>query len=131
MVRIFLVDDNPMIRSCLRSALEQRDEWRVVGEAANGRRALEKWGEIAPELTVMDFVMPEMNGLEASRQLAKSHPEAPILMITVDPSTQLEQEARKVGIKGLVPKYDLPSLIKAIEELLKGKTYFHLTPAPA
>jgi DNA-binding NarL/FixJ family response regulator len=130
-VRIFLVDDNPMIRSCLRTVLEKRKDkdWRIVGEAGDGRRALEKWGEVAPELTVIDFVMPEMNGLEASRQLAISHPEAPILMITVDPSTQLVQEARKVGIKGLVPKSDLPSLIKAIEELLKGKTYFHLSPA--
>jgi len=118
-----------MIRSCLRSALEKRKEWHVVGEAANGRRALEKWGELEPQLTVMDFAMPEMNGLEASRQLAISHPEAPILMITVDPCTQLVQEARKVGVKGLVPKSDLPSLIKAIEELLKGKTYFHLSPA--
>jgi DNA-binding NarL/FixJ family response regulator len=125
-VRIFVVDDNPMIRSCLRSALEKDKDkdWRVVGEAGDGRRALEKWNEVSPQLTVMDFVMPEMNGLEASRQLAESHPEAPILMITVDPSTQLEQEARKVGVKGLVPKSDLSSVIKAIEELLKGKTYF-------
>jgi DNA-binding NarL/FixJ family response regulator len=128
-VRILLVDDNSMIRSCLRSALEKRKEWYVVGEAANGRRALEKWSELEPQLTVIDFVMPEMNGLEASRQLAKKHPESPILMMTVDPSAQLAHEARKVGVKGLVAKSDLTALIKAIEELLKGKTYFHLPPA--
>jgi two-component system, chemotaxis family, chemotaxis protein CheY len=124
-VRILLVDDSPMIRSCLRSVLEKHKGWRIVGEAEDGRRAVEKWNELAPQLTVMDFVMPKMNGLDASRELAKQHPESPILMITIDPSMQLEQEARKAGIKGLVPKSDLPSLIKAIEELLKGKTYFH------
>ncbi|HEY1660028.1 MAG TPA: response regulator transcription factor [Candidatus Sulfotelmatobacter sp.] len=124
MVRIFVVDDNAMIRSCLRNVLEKRDEWVVVGEAEDGRHALDKWNELSPELVVMDFVMPKMNGLEASRQMTKRHPEAPILMVTTDPSQQLAQEARRAGVKGLVTKSDLPSLINAIEALLKGKTYF-------
>jgi DNA-binding NarL/FixJ family response regulator len=128
LIRIFLVDDNAMIRSHLRAALEKQDEWVVVGEAEDGRRALEKWDENAPNLTVMDFVMPEMNGLEAARELSKEHPEAPILMVTVDPSNQLEEEAKKVGIKGLCRKSDLDSLFAAIEALIEGKTYF---PIPA
>jgi len=123
-VRIFVVDDNAMIRSCLRSVLEKHKEWIVVGEAEDGRGALEKLNELSPQLVVMDFVMPEMNGLEASRRLTKQHPEAPILMVTVDPSHQLEQEARKVGVKGLVPKSDLQSLVNAVEALLRGQTYF-------
>jgi DNA-binding NarL/FixJ family response regulator len=123
-VRIFVVDDNAMIRSYLRNVLEKRDQWVVVGEAEDGRRALEKWNELSPELVVMDFVMPEMNGLEASRQMTKRHPEASILMVTVDPSQQLAQEAQKAGAKGLVTKSDLPSLMNAVEALLKGKTYF-------
>jgi DNA-binding NarL/FixJ family response regulator len=125
-VRIFVVDDNAMIRSYLRNVLERRNEWVVVGEAEDGRRALEKWNELCPELVVMDFVMPEMNGLEASRQMAKRHPEAPILMVTVDPSKQLAQEAQRAGVKGLVTKSDLSSLMNAIEALLKGKTYFDM-----
>jgi len=123
-VRIFVVDDSAMIRSCLRSVLEKRDGWVVVGEAEDGRGALEKLNELSPQLVVMDFVMPKMNGLEASRQLMKQHLEAPILMVTVDPSQQLEQEARRVGVKGLVPKSDLHSLLNAIEALLQGQTYF-------
>jgi DNA-binding NarL/FixJ family response regulator len=130
-VRILVVDDNAMIRSCLRTVLEKRDEWVVVGEAEDGRRALEKWNEHSPQLTVMDFVMPEMNGLEASRQLAKRHQGAPILMVTIDPSQQLEREARKAGVKGLVMKSDLASLMNGVEALLKGKTYFNLAPASA
>jgi DNA-binding NarL/FixJ family response regulator len=130
-VRIFLVDDNAMIRSHLRSVLEKQDEWVVVGEAEDGRRALEHWDEHSPNLTVMDFVMPEMDGLEASRQLAKQHPEAPILMVTIDPSQQLEREAKKAGVKGLVAKADLRSMFAAVEALIRGKTYFRLAPARA
>jgi two-component system response regulator DegU len=74
----------------------------------------------------MDFVMPEMDGLEASRQLSQRHPETPILMVTIDPSRQLEQEAKKAGVRGLVTKSDLASLVKAVEALLKGNTYFHI-----
>ena len=124
MVRIFVVDDNAMIRSCLRNVLEKRQGWVVVGEAEDGRRALEKWNQLSPELVVMDFVMPEMNGLEASRRMTKRHPEAPILMVTVDPSRQLAQEAQKAGAKGLVTKSDLQSLMNAVDALLKGQTYF-------
>jgi DNA-binding NarL/FixJ family response regulator len=128
-VRIFLVDDNAMMRSHLRTLLEKQQEWVVVGEAEDGRRALEKWNENAPHLTVMDFVMPEMDGLEASRQLSEQHPGAPILMVTIDPSRQLEQEARKAGVKGLVAKADLPAIFAAIQALIKGETYFQPPPS--
>ena len=131
MVRILLVDDNAMIRSHLRAVLEEQKEWVVVGEAEDGRRAIEKWREYAPQVTVMDFVMPGMNGLEASRQLSQQHPEASILMITIDPSRQLEQEAKKAGVKGLVAKADLRAMSAAMEALLKGNTYFHETSARA
>jgi DNA-binding NarL/FixJ family response regulator len=126
-VRIFLVDDNAMMRSHLRNVLERRNEWVVVGEAEDGRRAVERWNDLSPELVVMDFVMPEMNGLEASRHMTEQHPEASILMVTLDPSRQLAREAQKAGAKGLVTKSDLPSLMNAVEALLKGKTYFDMS----
>ena len=124
MVRIFLVDDNAMIRSQLRKMLERHDEWVVVGEAENGRTALKKWGKNPPNVTLMDFVMPEMNGLEASRELSKEHPGAPILMVTIDPSQELEAEAKKAGIRGLCKKSDMKCLLVAIEAVLSGRTYF-------
>jgi len=127
-VRIFLVDDNAMIRSHLRAILERQNDWVVVGEAENGRRLLEGWSDLSPNVTLMDFVMPEMDGLEAARQLRQEHPEAQILMVTIDPSQQLAQEAERVGIRGLVAKADLGSLFAAVEALLKGKKYF---PRPA
>jgi len=130
-VRIFLVDDNALIRSHLREMLELRPEWVVVGEASNGRDAVKRFHETKPDVTVMDFLMPEMDGLEAARRLTRQEPEAPILMVTVDPSRQLEAEARKAGIKGLCPKTHIRSLLDAIETLLRGRTYFPLGWAAA
>jgi len=123
-VRILLVEDNAMMRAHLRSALEKQDEWKVVGEAEDGRRAIEQWRKYVPNLTVMDFVMPVMDGLEATRNLTKGHPEVPVLMVTIDPSRQLEAEAKKAGAKGLCQKADVRSVLKAVEVLLKGGTYF-------
>jgi DNA-binding NarL/FixJ family response regulator len=123
-VRIFLVEDNAVMRAHLRSVLEKPRDWTVVGEAEDGRRAIETWGEHEPNVTVMDFAMPEMDGLEAARNLSKQHPESPILMVTIDPSRQLEEAAKKAGIKGLCQKADVRSILKAVETLLKGGTYF-------
>jgi DNA-binding NarL/FixJ family response regulator len=124
-VRILLVESNAMMRAYLRAVLEKTQDWTVVGEAENGRRAIETWSEHAPSVTIMDFVMPGMSGLEAGRKLSTQHPESPVLMVTIDPSRQLEEEAKKAGIKGLCQKADVKSLLKAIEALLKGGTYFH------
>lgn len=124
MVRILLVDDNALIRSHLRSMLEEQSEWVVVGEAANGRDAVKTCQALKPDVAVMDFLMPEMDGLEAARQLRRHEPEVPILMVTVDPSRQLETEARKAGIKGLCAKAHIQSVLDAIRALLRGRTYF-------
>jgi DNA-binding NarL/FixJ family response regulator len=75
--------------------------------------------------------MPEMDGLEAARQLTQQDPEVRILMVTVDPSRQLEREARKAGIKGLCSKAQMLTLLNAVEALLKGRTYFPLGLASA
>ncbi len=131
MVRIFLVEDNAMMRAHLRAVLEKPKDWTVVGEAENGRTALETWSDHAPNLTVMDFVMPGMDGLQAGRSLSQQHPESPVLMVTIDPSPQLEEEARKAGIKGLCQKADVRSITSAIEALLKGGTYFQRELAAA
>lgn len=124
MVRIFLVEDNAVMRAHLRAALEWPKDWTVVGEAEDGRDAIEKWSKHAPNVTVMDFVMPEMDGLEAGRSLARQHPESPVLMITIDPSRQLGEEAKRAGIKGLCQKADVRSILKAVEALLRGETFF-------
>jgi DNA-binding NarL/FixJ family response regulator len=130
-VRIFLVEDNEMMRSYLQTVLEKPSDWKVVGVAEDGRRALETWNEHTPNVTVMDFLMPRMDGLEAGRNMSAQHPESPVLMVTIDPSPQLEDEAKKAGIKGLVAKSDVGSILKAVEVLIRGGTYFHARLAAA
>lgn len=124
MIRIFLVEDNPLMRSLLRTILQERRDWAVVGEAEDGRSALEKWNEHAPNVTVMDFVMPKMDGLEAGRKLSHDHPESPVLLVTIDPSKQLEDAAKQAGIKGLCQKSDPKCVLRAVETLLQGGTFF-------
>lgn len=124
MVRIFLVDDSATARMALRAALHQRSEWMVVGEACNGRHALDTFHHHMPHITVMDFIMPELNGLEASRHLRQRYPDVLILLVTTEPSKQLEIEARRAGIRGVCAKNELRCLFTAVEALMAGRTYF-------
>jgi DNA-binding NarL/FixJ family response regulator len=124
MIRIFIVDDSEIARTSLKKLLRHRADWHVVGEACNGHHALETFHLHMPHLTLMDFLMPKMNGLEAARHLIKRHPEVLILMITTDPSTQLEWLARSAGIKGICSKDKIDCLFNAVEAIIGGKTYF-------
>jgi DNA-binding NarL/FixJ family response regulator len=124
LLRIFLVDDNAMARSAIKAALQQHSEWVVVGEASSGRQALDSFRRHQPQITVMDFKMPEMNGLEAARRLTERDPDVRILMITTDPTSELEEEAKRAGIKGLCPKDEMHCLENAIDALVSGGTYF-------
>jgi DNA-binding NarL/FixJ family response regulator len=124
LVRIFVVDDSATARAALKSALEGRADWVVVGEAVDGHHALATFHLHTPHLTLMDFIMPKMNGLDTARHLTARHPDILILMVTTDPSSQLEKEAQSVGIKGLCPKTDMRCLLNAVEAVLGGGTYF-------
>lgn len=124
MVRIFIVDDSAIARAAMKATLEQRAEWVVVGEAFSGHHALATFHLHSAHLTLMDFIMPQMSGLEAARQLTKRHPDVLILMVTTDPSKQLEIEAGRAGIRGLCAKNDMERLLKAVEVIINGGTYF-------
>ena len=89
MVRILVVDDNPAVRHYLRALLEQQSTWQVCGEARTGREALERVEKNPPDMILLDFQMPDLNGLDVARQLTRFFPEIPILMITIHLSKQL------------------------------------------
>jgi DNA-binding NarL/FixJ family response regulator len=108
----------------MKAALEQHSDWAVVGEAYNGRQAVDSFRRYQPQLTVMDFLMPEMNGLEAARKLTERNPGVLIVMITTDPSNQLKEEARRAGIKGICAKDEMHCLEEAIDAVIHGETYF-------
>lgn len=119
-----VVDDNPSVRRYLRGALEQQDDWHVCDEARNGQEAVDRFRQIHPDVVVLDFQMPEMNGLEAARIISQLSPETPILMVTLYLSKQLSDEARKVGIRGTCAKADISCVVDAVGALLREETYF-------
>jgi DNA-binding NarL/FixJ family response regulator len=123
-IRILVVDDNPAVRRYLRGVLEQQQGWRVCDEARNGQEAVERFRQIRPDVVVLDFQMPEMNGLDAARIITRLSPETPILMVTLYLSKQLSEEARKVGIRGTCAKTDISRVVDAVGALLREETYF-------
>ena len=122
--RILVVDDNPAVRRYLRGILEQHEGWRVCDEARNGQDAVERFREIRPDVIVIDFQMPEMNGLDAARIISQLAPEIPILMVTLYLSRQLSEEARKAGIRGACAKTEISCVVDAVDALLREETYF-------
>lgn len=124
LARIFIVDDNHGFRAQLRSLLESVEEWEVCGEAENGWEAIEKHSSIQPHVTVMDFNMPELNGLHASRAILRKCPDARILLLTVFASSELVSQAKREGIKGFCSKIQINCITQAIKSLLRGESYF-------
>jgi len=123
-VRILVVDDNPMVRHYLRSALEQLRAWQVCGEARTGGEVLQKVQTTLPDIILLDFQMPEMNGLDVARQISRLYPDIPILMVTVHSSKHLAMAARSVGIRGACTKSEVASIVEGVEALLHQETYF-------
>jgi DNA-binding NarL/FixJ family response regulator len=123
-IRILVVDDNPSVRRYLRGVLEQQDTWQVCDEARNGQEAVDRFQDIRPDVIVLDFQMPEMNGLDAARIITKLSPGMPILLVTLYLSKQLSEEARKVGARGACAKTDISSVVDGVGALLREETYF-------
>ena len=122
--RILIVDDHAAVRRGLRRLLEESPEWQVVGEAIDGREAVEKTRELSPDLIVMDFLMPSMNGLEASRVITKLAHHPPILMLTMFMSRQLVEEARRAGVRGAIHKSETSKVVSGLQALLRRETFF-------
>lgn len=124
MVRILVADDNPAVRRYLRGLLEQKEDWKVCDEARDGKDAIDLFRSKHHDLVVVDFQMPDVNGLDVAREIVKLSPDTPILMVTLYLSRQLEEEARKIGIRGACAKTDVGSLVEAVDALLRRESYF-------
>jgi DNA-binding NarL/FixJ family response regulator len=119
-----VADDNPAVRNFLRSLLEQQSTWRVCDQAPTGTEALQRVKENPPDMILLDFQMPDLNGIEVARRIVALFPEIPILMVTIHVSKQLSDEAQKTGIRGVCAKWDVGSIVEAVNALLQHKTYF-------
>jgi DNA-binding NarL/FixJ family response regulator len=122
--RILVVDDNATIRRTLRALLEAQDDWQVCDEASDGQEAVAKFDKEKFNVIVLDFQMPNMNGLDAAKQITAQSPNTPILMVTLHSSPQLAAEARKAGIRGLCPKSDIERVVEGVSTVLNNKSYF-------
>lgn len=129
MPRILLVDDNPAVRRYLRAILEQQESWQVCGEARTGAEALRQVLESPPDLIVLDYQMPDLNGVDVARQISEMFPKIPILMVTLHLSRQLADAAREAGVRGACAKQDIGSVVEAVDVLLHDQTYFPVISA--
>lgn len=129
-IRILLADDHQMIRTGLKSFLESHPDFKVIAEAGNGREAIERALETRPDIILMDITMPEMDGLEATRQLKKLWPECVILCLTVHEDKFYFMEMLAAGASGYLTKQAASDeLVSAIHAVAQGHVY--LQPALA
>jgi DNA-binding NarL/FixJ family response regulator len=118
------VDDHEIVRKGLKSVLEARKDWEIIGEATTGREAVEMVEELKPDVVVMDISMPELNGLEAVRQIVKIAPRTEVLVLTMHESEDLVREVLEAGARGYLLKSDASrQLISAVEALRIHKPY--------
>lgn len=124
-LRILIADDHALVRQGLRSVLEAQPGWTVCGEARDGREALKLGLKLRPDIFLLDVTMPELNGLDATRQICRSLPGTPILILTMHESEELCGEAVHAGASGCVLKSDSPrQLLAAIQAVAAGGKYF-------
>lgn len=123
-IRILVVDDHPIVRQGLRTLLEGREGWEVIGEACDGMEAVEKAGKLQPDVMVLDVTMPRMNGLEACRAIRRSLPKLEILFVTQHDSPQMMREALDAGARGYVVKSNAArDLLEAVEAVSQHRTF--------
>src|SRR5258708_2300881 len=115
-LRLLVADDHEIVRKGLCTILQQHPGWEVVGEASDGREAVEKTNVLKPDVVIMDIGMPLLNGIEATLQLLKSAPQTKVLILTMHESDSLIRELLDAGVRGYVLKTDAGTdLIKALD----------------
>jgi DNA-binding NarL/FixJ family response regulator len=130
--KIVIVDDHEIVREGIKTLITRsRPEWNIVGEASSGAEAIEICKTLKPDVLVLDITMPGMSGLEAALKIAELELSCRVLMFTMHESERLVAEVRQAGAQGLVLKSQAArDLIRAIECLLAGGTFFGREPDP-
>jgi DNA-binding NarL/FixJ family response regulator len=130
-LRFLIADDHNVLRRGIRTIVENYPNWTVVAEASNGREAIEKAKLCKPDVAILDFSMPEINGLDAARDVLNNLPGTKVLILTVHDNDELIEEMQRVGVHGCVfksaPDRDLVYAIKAV---LKNQTFYPTATAP-
>jgi DNA-binding NarL/FixJ family response regulator len=129
-LRILVADDHDIIRRGLKQLLTAKPGWEVCAEAKNGREAVALAGQHKPEVVVMDISMPELNGLEAARQIKKQLPKTEVVILTLHFSDQLVHDIVEAGARAYIMKSDADrDLVAAVEAVSHRRSFF--TPKAA
>ncbi|MGO8765285.1 MAG: response regulator transcription factor [Limisphaerales bacterium] len=124
-IQVLLADDHTIVRQGLRALLEAEPDIAVVAEAGNGRQAVQLAKNFSPEVVVMDLAMPNLNGLEAARQIARDVPGAKLLILSSYNDDDYVAQVIKAGAKGYLYKQTAATeLIRAVREVCRGNRYF-------
>jgi DNA-binding NarL/FixJ family response regulator len=124
-LRVLIADDHDLIRRGVRDLLASRSGWQVVGEASNGTDAVRKAVSLKPDIAILDFSMPELNGPGAAAQIAEKVPETGVVVLTMHDSEQVMREVLQAGARGLVLKSDADrDLLEAVEAVAKKRHFF-------
>jgi DNA-binding NarL/FixJ family response regulator len=124
-LRILIVDDHPLVRKGLLALLSSMPEFSVVGEAANGREAITQAAELQPDIILMDLDMPELNGIDATRQITRSSPHIGILVLTMLEDDASVFAAMRAGARGYLLKgSDQTDVLRAISAVAHGEAIF-------
>jgi two-component system invasion response regulator UvrY len=113
-LRILVVEDSPVTRQMIRTIAQSRD-WTICGEAENGWAGIVKFQALRPDVVVLDFTMPGINGLETARRMAMLDPDVPLILFSIVEEGELSRAARAAGVYATVSKMRTPDLIDAIE----------------
>ena len=120
-IRVLIVDDHAVVRDGIKSVLSLQRDMQVIGEAVNGKEALDKTRELLPDVVVMDIVMPVMNGLDAAKEICQKYKSAKVLMLTQYDEEENVLASRKVGAVGFIPKAAASSrLMTGIRSVARG-----------
>ena len=124
-IRILLADDHTVIRLGLKLLLERQADFVVVGEAEDGRKAIQLAESLLPDVIVMDVAMPNLNGIEATRQITTARPKVAVVVLSMHSDESYVMRALKAGAKGYLLKDSAEAdLIQAIRTVVTGKSYF-------
>jgi DNA-binding NarL/FixJ family response regulator len=123
-LRIVVVDDHAVVRRGVRALLESQPGWQVLAEATTGREAVEAARRLQPDVVVIDLSLPELNGLDATRQILKESPRTEVLVLTMHHSEELVRDVLQAGARGYVLKSDADAnLIGAVDSLRRHKPF--------
>src|SRR5258708_17856799 len=130
-LRILIADDHDIVREGLRSLLSAQPGWEVCGEAVNGREAVAQARQLGPDVVILDFSMPELNGLDAARQIRKTLPRTEVLILTMHDLEELAREIFAAGAGGFIFKTDAQRpLVAAIKTPAPHPPHFTPPTAP-